>query len=192
MNLRFFVRNAVTAFALTALLITTSMVALAAPGRVVAELNVSGRTSNGEAAVVYVNGEASRSGRSVFSSSIVATPEDSTAVLGIGTTGRIELAPNSSVNLVFDDQTIDAELTAGTLTVLGTSGTVKVRTNDGKDTVLNPGESISAEGSGGSRKQSTKKDYTWVWLLVAGGAAAAILIAVSSGSDDNGVVSPNR
>jgi hypothetical protein len=139
-----------------------------------------------------VNGEASRSGRSVFSSSTVSTPEGSTAILSVGTTGRIELAQNTSVNLVFDDKDIDAELTAGTLTVLGSSGTVKVRTNDGKDTVLNPGESISAEGSSNARKQSSSKDYTWVWLLVAGGAAAAIIIAVSSGGDSNNVVSPNR
>ncbi len=186
-------RNAVTAFALTSFLTTTSMVALAAPGRVVAELDVSGRSANGEAPIVYVNGEASRSGRSVFSSSTVSTPEESTAVLGIGTTGRIEIAPGSSVNLVFDDTSVDAELTAGTLTVLGSSGTVKVRTNDGKATVLNPGESIAADGAGGSQQQSKSKDYTWVWLVVAGGAAAAVLIAVSSGSDDNNrVVSPNR
>ena len=71
------------------------------------------------------------------------------------------------------------------------SGTVKVRTNDGKDTVLNPGESISAAGNNGARKQSGKKDYTWVWLLVAAGAAVAVIVAVSSGGGDD-VVSPNR
>ncbi|MCC7307234.1 MAG: hypothetical protein IT173_06700 [Acidobacteria bacterium] len=191
MKLLFPARKAITVFALTAFLTTASMVALAAPGRIVAELNVSGRTQDGEAPAVFVNGETSRSGRSVFSSSTVSTPDEATAVLSVAGTGRIELAPNSSVNLVFDDQMIDAELTAGTLTVLGASGTVKVRTNDGKDTVLNPGESISAEGSNGARKQSSKKDYTWVWLLVAAGAAVAVIVAVSSGGGDD-VVSPNR
>jgi hypothetical protein len=185
------VRRAITAFALTAFLTSASMVVLATPGRVVAELNVTGDNANGDAPVVFVNGEASRTGRSVFSSSTVSTPEGSTAALTVGNTGRIEIAPNSSVSLVFDDKIIDAELTAGTLTVLGASGSVMVRTNDGKDTVLNPGESISAEGNSSARKQSSSKKYAWVWLLVAGGAAAAILIAVSSGGDNN-VVSPNR
>jgi hypothetical protein len=193
MILQFFIRKAVAACALTALLTTTSMVALAAPGRVAAELTVSGGIVNGEAPVVYVNGEASKSGRSVFSSSTVATPEEVTAVLGIAKTGRLELAPNSSVSLVFDDKTIDAELSSGTLTVLGASGTVNVRTNDGKTMVLNPGESISAEGATSARQQTSSKDKTWIWLLVAGGAAAAIIIAVSaSGNGDDSVVSPNR
>lgn len=191
MKLFSFSRKAFTAFTLTAFLTTASMVVLAAPGRIVAELNVTGRTPDGEAPTVLVNGETSRSGRSVFSSSTVSTPDKTMAVLSVGGTGRIQLAANSSVDLVFDDRAIDAELTAGTLTVLGASGTVKVRTNDGKDTVLNPGESISAEGSNGARKQSSSKDYTWVWLLVAAGAAAAVIVAVSSGGGDD-VVSPNR
>jgi hypothetical protein len=193
MKFQFLIRKAITACALTALFTTTSMVALAAPGRVVAELTVSGKAQNGEAPVAFINGEASKSGRSVFSSSTVSTPEETTAVLGIARTGRIELAPNSSVNVVFDDETVDAELTAGTLTVLGALGTVSVRTNDGKTTVLNPGESISAGGNTSAKRQTTTSDKTWIWLLVAGGAAAAIIIAVSaSGNGDDSVVSPNR
>ena len=193
MNFRLQLRKAVTACALTALFTTSSMVALAAPGRVAAELTVSGRVMNGEAPVVLINGEASKSGRSVFSSSTVSTPDETTAVLGIARTGRIELAPNSSANLVFDDKSINAELTSGTLTVLGSLGTVNVRTNDGKTTILNPGESITAAGGARARRQSGSGDNWWIWLLVAGGAAAAVLIAVSaSGDDDNSVVSPNR
>jgi ferric-dicitrate binding protein FerR (iron transport regulator) len=193
MILHFLFRKAVTACALTALFTTTSMVALAAPGRIAAELTVSGKVLNGEAPVAYVNGEASKSGRSVFSSSTVSTPEETTAVVSVSTTGRIELDPNSSMSVVFDDKTVDAELASGTLTVLGALGTVSVRTNDGKTTVLNPGESISAEGNAGAKRQSSSNDKAWIWLLVAGGAAAAILIAVTaSGNGDDSVVSPNR
>lgn len=185
-------RKAVTACALTAVLTATSMVALAAPARVAAELTVSGRSLNGDDPVVFVNGEASRSGRTVFSSSTVSTPEETTAVVGIGKAGRIELAPNSSMSVVFDERSVDAELTAGTLTVLGSLGTVSVRTNDGKTTVVNPGESISAEGNANARRQTSSKDKTWIWLLVAGGAAAAVLIAVASSNSNDSVVSPNR
>ena len=192
MMLQLFIRRAITACALTAVFTTTSMVALAAPGRAAAELTVSGRLATGQAPVALVNGEESRSGRSIFSSSTISTPEETTAVVSMGRTGRIELAPSSSMNLVFDDETVNVELTAGTLKALGSLGTINVRTNDGQITVLNPGESITAAGSKSAKRQTTSKD-AWIWLLVAGGAAAVIIIAVAaSGGDDDRVVSPNR
>lgn len=189
----FSLRKAVTACVLTAVVTTASMVVLAAPGRVAAELTVSGRTINGEGPAVFVNGEASKSGRTIFSSSTVSTPDETTAVIAIGKAGRLELASNSTLNFVFDDDTVDAELTSGTLTLQGSLGTVSVRTNDGKTTILSPGESIDASGTPNARKQTSKSDKTLIWLLVAGGAAAAIiLIAASQSNNDNPVVSPNR
>lgn len=189
---RLLIRKVVTACVLTAILTTTSMVALAAPGRVAAELTVSGRTSNGEAPAVLVNGEPSKSGRSIFSSSTITTPEEATAQINIGRTGRIELSPNSSMNLIFDDKSVDAELSSGKLTVLGSLGTVKVRTNDGKTTTLNPGESINASGQAqGSRQSSGGSDDYLIWLIIGAAAAVAVIIAVSQSSDDDNV-SPNR
>lgn len=185
-------RKVVSFCVLLALVTTTSMVALAGPGRVAAELTVSGKVIEGESPVVMVNGEASKTGRSVFSSSTITTPNETSAILGIGRTGRLEIGPASSVNLVFDDTSVDAELTSGTLTVLGSSGTVKVRTTDGKTTILNSGESITASGQPQNKKQSGGSDNLWIWLLVAGGVAAAVLIAVSQSNNDNNVVSPNR
>lgn len=186
-------RRALSVCVLIAVFTTTSMVALAGPGRIAAELTVSGKSSNGDAPVVLVNGEASKSGRSIFSSSTVTTPEEASAVLSIGKTGRLELEPSSSVNLVFDDASVDAELTSGRLTVLGSLGTVKVRTNDGKTTILNAGESISASGQAQGRKQTGGgSEYWWIWVIVAAGAAAAVLIAVSQSNNDDTVVSPNR
>lgn len=167
------------------------MVALAGPGRIAAELTVSGKILNGEAPVVMVNGEASKSGRSIFSSSTVTTPDDTSAILNIGKTGRLELGPNSSVNVVFDESSVDAELTSGGLTVLGASGTVKVRTADGKTTTLGAGESITASGESQKRRRAGKNDAL-IWILVGGGIAVAILIAVSQSNNDNSVVSPNR
>lgn len=188
------IRKAVTACVLTAVFTTASLVVLAAPGRVVAELTVSGKAVNGEAPVVLVNGEASKSGRSVFSSSTVATPEETTAILSIGNAGQLQLEPNSSLNLVFDDSSVDAELSSGRLTVLGSLGTVNVRTNDGKITTVNPGESIDASGQAqGGRQTTSNSDKYLLWALLAGGAAAAIIIiAVSQGGGDDNVVSPNR
>ncbi|MBK9154091.1 MAG: hypothetical protein IPM25_07725 [Chloracidobacterium sp.] len=191
MNKSFWMRRSISACIIFAIVSTTSMVALASPGRMIAELTVSGKPVNGEPPFVFVNGEQARSGRSVFSSSTVSTTEDTSAIVGIGKSGRIELAPNSTANLIFDDKSVEAELTSGQLTVQGSLGTVKVRTKDGKTTILNAGESITASGEGRAARQTGSSDYWWVWVLVAGGAAAAIIIALSQSSDGN-VASTNR
>ena len=185
-------RKAVCACVLFAVFMTTSMVALAAPGRVAAELTVSGKALNGETPVVLVNGESSRNGRSIFSSSTIETPEETTAVLNLGRTGRLELDPNTTVNVIFDDESVNAELTAGKLTVVGSLGTVKVRTNDGKIATLQPGESITASGEAAKRQTGGSNKNWWIWVVVAAGAAAAVLIAVAASNDDDNVVSPNR
>lgn len=192
MILQLWIRKAVSACVLVTVFTATSMVALAGPGRVAAELTVSGKALNGDAPIVLVNGEPSKNGRSIFSSSTIETPEETTAVLNIGRTGRLELDPNTTVNVVFDDQSVNAELTAGKLTLVGSLGTVKVRTNDGKITTLQAGDSITASGESAAKRQSGGSDKWWIWVVVAAGAAAAILIAVAASNDDDDVVSPNR
>ena len=104
----------------------------------------------------------------------------------------MQLDPNSSLSIVFDDESVDAELGSGRLTLLGSLGTVKVRTNDGTITTLVAGETITASGKAEGRKQSSGSENWWIWLLVAGGAAAAVLVAVSSSNNNDRVVSPNR
>lgn len=197
MNLQIWARKVVCACVLLAIVTTTSMVAPAAPGRVAAELTVSGKVRDGEAPTVLVNGEASKSGRSIFSSSNISTPDDTTATLSVGKTGRVELGPNSSVDFYFDDDAINAELKSGKLTVQGAQGTVKVRTNDGKTTNLQAGESITASGEPSRARQTGGGSEYWlIWVLVAAGAAAAVAVAVASGGDGNDSpsvpVSPNR
>jgi hypothetical protein len=193
MNLHLWTRKAISACVLVAVFTTTSMVALAGSGRTAAELTVLGRTVNGDDPVVLVNGESAKSGRSIFSSTTIATPEDASAVISIGKAGRLELDPNSSLNLIFDDESVNAELVSGRLTVSGSLGTVKVRTNDGKTTILQAGESITASGqSQAGRQTGSGNEDWWIWVVVAAGAAAAVLIAVAASNNDDPVVSPNR
>lgn len=192
MNLQYWTRKAVSAFVLTALFTTTSMVALAGPGRTAAELTVLGKSANGDDPVVLVNGEPAKSGRSVFSSTTIATPADASAIVSIGKAGRLELDPNTSLNLIFDDSSVNAELTSGRLTVAGSLGTVKVRTNDGKTTTLQAGESMTASGqSQAGRQTGSGSENWWIWVVVAG-VAVAVLIAVAASNNDDPVVSPNR
>ncbi|MEO7675117.1 MAG: hypothetical protein ABIU09_13675 [Pyrinomonadaceae bacterium] len=171
------------------MLTTTSMVALAGSGRIAAELTVSGKNVDRETPVVLVNGEPAKSGRSIFPSSTITTADETSAVISIGKAGQIELGPNTSLNLTFDDKSVDGELNAGRLTVLTSLGTVNIRTVDGKTTTLKAGEEISASGKA-QTKTSGGSNY-WIWAVVAAGAVAVVLIAVSQGGDDN-VVSPTR
>ena len=165
------------------------MVALANSGRIAAELTVTGRNINGETPAVIVNGESAKSGRSIFPSSIITTPDDTSAVISMGLTGQIELGPNSTLNLTFDDKSVDGDLSAGRLTVLGSLGTVNISTVDGKTTTLKAGEEILASGK--AQTKSGGGSNWWIWAVVAAGAAAVVIIAVSQSSNNN-VVSPTR
>ncbi len=186
---KLWIRKTLTACVFVALLTTTSMVASANSGRIAGELTVSGKNVNGETPVVLVNGESAKSGRSIFPSSTITTPDDTSAVISMGKAGQIELGPNSSLNLTFDDKSVDGELNAGRLTVLGSLGTVNIRTVDGKTTTLKVGEEIQASGK--AQTKSGGSNY-WIWAVVAAGAVAVVLIAVSQGGNNNNVVSPTR
>ena len=167
------------------------MVSLANSGRIAAELTVSGKNINGESPVVMVNGETAKSGRSIFPSSTIATPDDTSAVISMGKAGQIELGPNSSLNLTFDDKTVNGELNAGRLTVLGSLGTVSIRTIDGNTTILKAGEEILASGK--AQTTGGGASYWWIWLVVAAGAAAVVLVAATqSNNNERPVVSPVR
>ncbi len=188
---RLWFRKALSACVLFTVITASSMVALAVPGRTAAELTVAGRSINGESPTVLVNGETARSGRSLLSSSSISTPEEVKAIVSIGKLARIELDSSSSMSLVFDEDSVDAELATGRLTVLGSTGKVRVRTNDGQITSLNAGDSVDASGQGQKARQTGSSDMWWIWLLIGGGVAAAAIIAVTQSNNDN-VASPNR
>jgi len=103
-----------------------SMVALAKAGQagVSGELSVSGQ--------VTVNGQAAISGATVFSNSVVATGQNSSAVVSLGKLGRVELLPSSSAKLSFSDGNISASLEAGRIRVTTLAGaSAIVTTKDG-------------------------------------------------------------
>jgi len=167
---------------MVAILATYSMVALASPAAAVGELTIS--ASGSDIPNVTVNGEMAKSGRSIFSSSVVSTPENASAVINLGKAGSIELAPNSTFAVSFDSSSISGDLTSGTVTVLGASAPVNVKTVGGQMVKLNAGESASAAG----KKDDPDDDHAgaawWLWAVVFGGAAAGILIATTQ-ADNN-------
>ncbi len=102
-----FLRSLTAATLAAAIFAASSLTTLAAPGKtIMGELTVNG-------ADVTVNGETANTGRTIFSSNTIATPANSGAIVNLGALGQIELAPNSSINLTFDENGISGTLTSG-------------------------------------------------------------------------------
>jgi hypothetical protein len=178
MNSKLWIRRALSMCLMVATFATYSMVALAGSDRMAGELTVTGNGMNGDAPSVTVNGQAARSGRSIFSSNVIATPANAGAVINLGKNGIIELAPNTTFTVNFDDKSVGGDLTSGKLTVLGTSASVNVKTSTGEVVNLTAGESVNASG----KKDDDDDNHAggaawWVWAVIFGGAAAGILIA---------------
>ena len=198
MNSKLWIRKALSMCLCVAVLATSSMVALAGPGKAAGELTVSGKNTNGETPFVLVNGETARSGRSVFSGSTIATSNDTGAVMNLGKLGRIELAPSTTLTLAFDENGIFGDLASGKVSVLGSAGDVMIKTLDGKTVKLAAGQSVMASGKAQDDDDDDDDDAAWwIWALVFGGASAGLLYtALSDGEINVGqggtVISPTR
>jgi hypothetical protein len=199
MNSKLWIRKALSLCLCVAILATYSMVALAGPRKVAGELTVSGKDANGEAPFVLVNGEAARSGRSIFSASTIATSESTGAVVNLGRLGKVELAPATVLTLTFDETGVSGDLASGIVSVFGTSDKISVKTLDGNTVHLLAGQSVAASG----KLQDTDDDDDdggaawWIWAGVFGGAAVILLWKALNEDEinlcDGGtVISPNR
>jgi hypothetical protein len=121
----------VTTFGLmVAVFISSTMFVLAAPDSkaLAGEIIVSG---SGENSAVTLNGERAYSGRTFFSSGVIATPETSSAVVNLGKLGRISVAPNSLLSLSFTPNSISGKLSSGQIKVFSSEGvSVNIETSD--------------------------------------------------------------
>jgi hypothetical protein len=108
-----------------AMMSTYSMVALAAPTQSPSgELSVVGEVS--------VNGTNAISGATVFTDSTVTTAKGSSAVVSLGKLGRVEILPESSVKLSFNENSVTGTLDAGRVRLSTSAGTAaSVVTKDG-------------------------------------------------------------
>ena len=201
MNSKLWINKALSMCLIVAIVATCSMFALANSERIAGELTVSGKNVGGETSFVKVNGEATQSGRSIFSASTIATSENAGAVINLGKAGTIELAPNTILALSFDAKDITGDLSAGRITVLNSSETVNIKTTDGAIVKLNAGDSATTAGKTKDDDDSTGggSSRNWlVWALVLGGAAAGIIIAATTNNNrvslggSSTVISPTR
>lgn len=178
--------NKVVSLCLTlALLATYSMSVSAKTDRLAGELTISGKLSNGEVPAVLVNGETAQNGRSIFSSSTITTPDNANAIISIAKLGKVELAPNTTINITFDETGINGDLTAGKVTVLGATTDVNIKTPNGQITKLNAGDSAVAGKAQDDDDDDNGGAAWWLYALIFGGAVAGIVLAATADNEAN-------
>jgi hypothetical protein len=188
MNSKLWINKALSMCLVVALIATYSMTTLAGAGKIAGELTVNGKVFNGETPSVSVNGEAAKSGRSVFSTSTIATPDETGAVIDLGKIGSVQLAPKTNLVLSFTEKGISGDLLAGSVTVLNAADSVNITTIGGETLKLNAGETATAAGQ---TQQDDDDDSTsggaavLPYALILGGAVAGIIIAAGVIGDDN-------
>src|SRR4030095_9687132 len=91
-------RKIITSSTAVAILCVYSMVILAVPQGVTAEISVTGQ--------VTVNGQPAVSNSTIVSGSTIVTGANSSAVISLGKTGRIEVLADSNLILNFSDSSI--------------------------------------------------------------------------------------
>jgi len=108
------IQKSVTLMTAVAFWCVSSMVALAAPKDITGDITVSGQ--------VTVNGQSIVSNSTVVSGSSIVTGDNSTAVISLGKTGRVELLANSKITLKFNDTGITGILSEGKARISNAAG----------------------------------------------------------------------
>ena len=108
------IRKSITFLAILAVWSVTSMVALAAPTDATGVITVTGQ--------VTVNGQPTVSNSTFVSGGTIATGADSTAIISLGKTGRVELLADSTVTLKFTENSIIGIMSAGKARVSNAAG----------------------------------------------------------------------
>lgn len=180
-------RNLLVASLNFTLLVTTSMVALAAPGNELSgEIIVSGAMVDGANPSVTLNGENAVSGRTFFSGAVIETPANSTATLNLGKLGQIHVSPNSTLSLTLTENNIGGKLTAGNIQVFNNDG---VAINIEK--IENGESSVVPSARKDDDDDDKAKKIVPIVLLVGVGVVATFWI-LSVGTKTTNVASPVR
>ena len=107
-------RKTFAAMTLAAVWTVSSMVAFALPKDVTGEITVTGS--------VTVNGSNAVSGATIFSNATITTASGSSALVSLGKLGRVEVQADSTMKLMFTDNSIIAMLDTGKIHVSNAAG----------------------------------------------------------------------
>jgi hypothetical protein len=184
------IRGLSTALVAT-IVVTYSMVSLAASSKPAGELSFVG--SLGDASVT-VNGEAAKTGRTLFGDSTVSTPDGVQAIISLGKGTKVQLASNTTFALSADQASSAGSLLSGNMTVLSSPNGVTVRNVAGDMVKLSAGESIEATASSAAKQTGKVAGLEpWQLALIIGAAVAVVIIVVAaSGGNESTPVSPIR
>jgi ferric-dicitrate binding protein FerR (iron transport regulator) len=165
-------RKSIATAVAVAVLSVYSMVVLASPGaKASGELSVAGN--------VTVNGQKVISGGTVFSDSTISTAAQSTASVSISKVGRVELAPNTNLRLMFTANSITAMLETGSAQVATLAGnTVNLTTKDG--TVIVDGSQATTFAVSATRGRTTVSTLAGLAQFKAGGSVKQIAAGESA------------
>ncbi len=125
----------ITTLSAVAMLMASSSFAIAAPANGDGEITVSGQ--------VTVNGQPAVSSATLVSGSTVTTGADSSAIISLGSNGKVELLPDASVTLKFTDNSIVAMLQSGKIKVLNSAGIGSTVSTRSATVVADTGQSNS-------------------------------------------------
>lgn len=152
------------------------------------EIIVSGRSLDGNEPSVLLNGEKAFSGRTFFSSGVIATSENANATVRLGKLGYVTLAPNSILSLSFSENRISGKLSAGQAEVFNNKG-VEVNIERTENTAVNVNKQTQTTGG------MTNNSVLIPLIIFVGIVATAAIYSITNGGDDNGgasIVSPTR
>jgi hypothetical protein len=129
------IKKSVTLMTAVAFWCVTSMVALAAPKDITGDITISGQ--------VTVNGQSIVSNSTVVSGSSIVTGDNSTAVISLGKTGRVEVLANSNITLKFNDSGITGILSEGKARVSNAAGVATTVTTKDATVLADSGQANS-------------------------------------------------
>lgn len=180
MDNNLWIRKVLSMCLTVAIIATYSMTTLAGSEKIAGEILISGQSVHGENLFVKINGENAQSGRSIFTGSTVATPENTGVIINLGKAGKIELAPNTIMHLSFDEKTVTGDLSAGRVVVLNSLNSVSVTTPNGKTAVLNEGDSANTANAKAKDDDNDGGSALLIYAVILGGAVAGIVYAATS------------
>lgn len=109
-----------------------SSVAIAAPKDLTGEITVTGQ--------VTVNGQTAVSNSTILSGSTIVTGADSSAIISLGKTGRVEVSADSNLTLRFTDNSIVGVLSQGKARVSNAAGVATTFTTSHATAIADTGQ----------------------------------------------------
>jgi hypothetical protein len=128
-------RKTITLFTAVAVWCVYSSVAIALPKDVTGDITVTGQ--------VTVNGQTAISNSTILTGSTIVTGADSSAVISLGKTGRLEVGADSNLTLNFSDNSIVGILSAGKVRVSNAAGVATTITTKDQTTIADSGQANS-------------------------------------------------